>query len=248
MKAKLNLLESTTYKAANACIGLSPGIVKGIKKKVPNKNIAMIPNGCDLNTITRNKKKKNNQLLAVFTGAHGLANGLDAVLSAAAILNEKKEKNIKIQFIGDGMLKPKLMKRVLDEKIENCEFLDPIPKEDLFIYLQKNADVGLMILENIPAFYFGTSPNKFFDYLSLGLPIINNYPGWVSNLINENKCGIAVRPNDPNALAQSLIYLYNNKSLLTEMGMNSKNLAVSQFNRDDLGENFVAFLESVYQK
>ena len=63
----------------------------------------------------------------------------------------------------------------------------------LFKYLFKqNVDIGLMILENIPAFYYGTSPNKFFDYISLGLPVLNNYPGWLVEMISENNCGIAV--------------------------------------------------------
>ena len=53
-------------------------------------------------------------------------------------------------------------------------------KIDLFNYLKTEADLGLMILKNIPAFYYGTSPNKFFDYISLGLPVLNNYPGWIT--------------------------------------------------------------------
>ena len=78
------------------------------------------------------------------------------------------------------------------ENIKNCKFIDPMPKDDLFTYLQKEANVGLMILDNIPAFYFGTSPNKFFDYIALGLPVINNYPGWLAEMITNNNCGIAV--------------------------------------------------------
>ena len=43
--------------------------------------------------------------------------------------------------------------------------------------LMKSADLGLQILANVPAFYYGTSPNKFFDYIAAGLPVLNNYPG-----------------------------------------------------------------------
>ena len=49
--------------------------------------------------------------------------------------------------------------------------------------LRNSVHIGLMVLSNIPAFYRGTSPNKFFDYLACGLPIINNYPGWLAGII-----------------------------------------------------------------
>ena len=138
------------------------------------------------------------------TGAHGFANGLDAVLDAAKILIQNGEIDIEIQFIGDGVLKPKLIKRVEVENIKNCKFIDPMPKDDLFTYLQKEANVGLMILEDIPAFYYGTSPNKFFDYIALGLPIINNYPGWLAEMITDNNCGLDVTPRNPEAFSEAL--------------------------------------------
>ena len=54
------------------------------------------------------------------------------------------------------------------------------------------ANIGMQILANVPAFYFGTSPNKFFDYLASGLPVLNNYPGWLAEMINEYECGYAI--------------------------------------------------------
>ena len=242
----MDWLESFTYHSATACIGLSPGIIKGIKKKVPNKKVSMVPNGCDLNFIGNYiPSKKNKDIVAVFTGAHGIANGLDAVLDAAKILIQKSINDIQIQFIGDGLLKPKLQERVRREGLTNCFFLDPMPKLNLFTYLQENASVGLMILDNVPAFYYGTSPNKFFDYLSLGLPVINNYPGWLAEIITREKCGIAVSPGNPEEFADSLIKLKDNQSLCEKMGKNGRRLAESKFDRNKLGDRFVDVLESV---
>jgi len=244
----MGLLETISYKTANACIGLSPGIVNGIKKKEKHQRVVMIPNGCDLELIKNNINKKNTEkFIAVFTGAHGFANGLDAVLDAAKILIQKEELNIEIQFIGDGFLKPKLIKRTIDEKLTNCLFINPMSKNDLFIYLQKNADIGLMILDNIPAFYYGTSPNKFFDYIALGLPVLNNYPGWLAEMITENNCGLAVEPGNSKAFAEALIKIKNDRILQHEMGKNSKDLAEAKFDRNKLSSEFVNYLESIFQ-
>jgi glycosyltransferase involved in cell wall biosynthesis len=106
----------------------------------------------------------------------------------------------------------------------------------------------MMILDNVPAFYYGTSPNKFFDYISSGLPILNNYPGWLDGLITENNCGIAVPPEDPNAFADALILLADNPALRKSMGENSRRLAESEFSRDLLADRLVSFLEAVVIK
>ncbi|ETR73177.1 MAG: hypothetical protein OMM_07108 [Candidatus Magnetoglobus multicellularis str. Araruama] len=148
-------------------------------------------------------------------------------------------------FIGDGKLKPELQKRAYEDNLDNCVFMDPIPKTQLIEKL-KNADIGLMILDNIPAFYYGTSPNKFFDYIACGLPVINNYPGWLADLIHENRCGCAVPPDDPDALARALITLVDNPQRLKEMGQNSRKLAESRFDRELLANQWIQWVEKVY--
>ena len=108
----LDILETVIYKSSSACIGLSPGIVEGIKKKTPNKLVRMIPNGCDLNLIELNKKnKKSNNFIAAFCGAHGYANGLDSILDTARLLIDNDIDNINFHFIGDGALKKILINR-----------------------------------------------------------------------------------------------------------------------------------------
>ena len=240
----MDVLETISYKSATSCIALSPGILRGIQKKVPTKDIIMISNGCDLGLTSKARiQSKHEKFVAVFTGAHGLANGLESVVDTAQILAEMGNENIEIQFIGDGALKEQLKERVKTKKINNCLFLDPMPKVILFNYLSSNADIGLMILKDIPAFYFGTSPNKFFDYISIGLPVLNNYPGWLSEIIKEHNCGVAIPPNDPELFAKTLVSLSENKNKMNLMGNNAKKTALNKFDRRKLGEKFVNFIE-----
>lgn len=87
-----------------------------------------------------------------------------------------------------------------------------------------SADVGLMVLANVPAFYYGTSPNKFFDYISSGLPVLNNYPGWLADMINEHKLGVVVSPDNPEAFADGLIGLMDNEDFRRQCGKMLENL------------------------
>ena len=122
-----------------------------------------------------------------------------------------------------------------------------MPKRDLARLLPK-FDVGMMILKNAPTLYFGTSPNKFFDYIASGLPVLNNYPGWLADMIKEHQCGIVVPPDEPAAFADAVIRLRDHRSELPAMGQRARNLAESHFSRDQLGDRLVRTLEAAYEE
>ena len=145
------------------------------------------------------------------TGTHGLANGLDAVLSAAAILKKKQRNDIKIALVGQGGEKASLMKRAENEGLSNVLFLDPVAKTRV-AELMAGANIGLQVLANVPEFYRGTSPNKFFDYIASGLPVLNNYPGWLAEIIQKYDCGYAVEPSLPTAFVNTLIRAADNSN------------------------------------
>jgi glycosyltransferase involved in cell wall biosynthesis len=246
----MEVLELLCYHFADACIGLSPGICEGIaKKSQKGKKIELIPNGCDLNIFRPGDRKnlkleriKEGDIVAVFMGAHGIANGLDAILNAAAELKMLNRKDIFLVFIGDGNMKKKLIDRATKNKLDHCLFFDPMPKIELSQVIA-NADIGIMALANVPAFYYGTSPNKFFDYISSGIPVINNYPGWLADLIQTHNCGIVVQPDNAKDFAEGLIYLADHPEKRKVLGMNARKLAEDQFAREMLGNKFVNFLE-----
>jgi lipopolysaccharide/colanic/teichoic acid biosynthesis glycosyltransferase len=182
--------------------------------------------------------------VAAFTGAHGLANGLDAVLDAAASLKRLGRSDIQLLFVGDGRCKPALERRVASEELSNCHFLPPIPKPQLAQILRQSVYVGLMVLDDVPAFYRGTSPNKFFDYLACGLPVVNNYPGWLAELTREYQLGIPVSPRDPDVFAAALIKLADQPALTASMGSNARTLAESRFSRCVLADQWRQVLET----
>jgi glycosyltransferase involved in cell wall biosynthesis len=254
--AGLSLLEKACYTAMHAGVALSPGIEQGMRRRAgARKPIALVPNGCDLDMFAHGTGGESSAaappegfprdgLRCAFIGAHGIANGLDAVLDAARALARLGRSDIHLIFIGEGRLKPALVDRARKERLENCRFFDPLPKRQL-AGVMGHIDVGLMTLANVPAFYCGTSPNKFFDYIASGLPVLNNYPGWLADLIRENRCGVVVSPGDPEEFARALVSLADDRTALVEMGRNARRLAERQFDRDRLAQHLIEFLESV---
>ena len=247
----MSLLEFLGYRSADACVGLSPGIVEGIRSRsAANLPIAMIPNGCDLEVFHPSRRAPlklpgigPDDFIAGFTGAHGVANGLDALLDVAAELKRRGDQRVKLVFIGDGKEKHRLAARAAEAGLTNCLFFPPVPKTELGA-ITASLDCGLMVLKNIPAFYRGTSPNKFFDYLAAGIPVVNNYPGWLAGMIQENQCGIVVPPNNPVAFADALQRLAADPTTCRAMGVATRGLAEKEFARPLLADRFIRTLEA----
>ena len=245
----MSAIEWVSYRSAHRCVALSPGIAEGITRLgVDPGRIVRIPNGCDLDLFDRASAEPwrpagvgADELMAVFTGTHGIANGLDAVLDAAAVLKSRGRTDIRLVLVGDGRLKPALVKRARAEGLENVLFHDPVNKIRL-ANLMAAADIGLQCLTNVPAFYYGTSPNKFFDYIAAGLPVLNNYPGWLAEMIDGHGCGFVVAPGDPDAFANALECAADDRPALRRMGEQAARLAREQFDRRMLADKWVTWV------
>ncbi|WP_288260265.1 glycosyltransferase family 4 protein [uncultured Prochlorococcus sp.] len=244
----LTLLENIGYRYASHCIGLAPGICNEINSRgIPKETISFIPNFSNLNIFYPSIKKEckskyiekyfkdkisKKDFILAFTGAHGLANGLENIIEVANYLRLKNQKNIKFIFIGDGAQKPYLISLVKKRNLKNCHFFDPISRNDLAIVLREVVDVGLMCLQRNPSFFYGTSPNKFFDYLASGLPIIINYPGWLTDLILKEKNGVFCDSNNVEYFGDSIIKLSKDSSSLKLYANNSRKIAENKYSKE----------------
>jgi glycosyltransferase involved in cell wall biosynthesis len=71
------------------------------------------------------------------------------------------------------------------------------------------------------------------------LPILNNYPGWLAEIITKHHCGLVTPPDDKVAFANALEWAASNKYALKAMGKNGQMLAKSEFSRPQLAEKWV---------
>lgn len=244
----MSTLEWVSYRSAERCVALAPGISEGIARRgVDASAIVVVPNGCDIEIFRsspspwRPEGVHENDLLAIFTGTHGIANGLDAVLDAADVLQRRGRSDIKLALVGDGRLKSALQERAEREGLRNVIFHPPVDKQRL-AGLMAAADLGMQVLANVPAFYYGTSPNKFFDYIAAGLPVLNNYPGWLAEMIEAEGCGMVVPPDNASAFADALERAADDRSMLKAMAERAANLAEREFQRQGLADRWVAWV------
>lgn len=89
------------------------------------------------------------------------------------------------------------------------------------------------------------SPNKLFDSLSAGKPIIVNSPGWTKDLVEDYRCGLFVDPKKPEDLASKILFLFENPEVCEEMGVNSRKVAESKYDKSILCKKFVDVVEKL---
>jgi glycosyltransferase involved in cell wall biosynthesis len=248
----LRVLEFIAYKSADSLVALSPGIRDGIiRNDIDPSKVAMIPNGCDINIFFDKKEIwqpneiSDSDFVALYSGTHGIANGLEFLIEAACDLRKKKIDNIKFVLIGSGLLKQQLKSAAEENNLTNIVFLDPVEKRQLAA-LMNRSNIGLQLLKNIPEFYYGTSPNKFFDYISSGLPVLVNYPGWIADLVTEFNCGGVSIPDSTSSFVEVLIDLSRDEEKLFEMSDKS-HLLSSSFDRSKLSNEFSKWIEKTYE-
>ncbi|MFO3796252.1 MAG: glycosyltransferase family 4 protein, partial [Anaerolineales bacterium] len=175
--------------------------------------------------------------------AHGPANDLDIVLEAACLLQDSP---IHFLLIGDGKDKPRLQQKAKEWGLTNITFLSPVPKREMPAFLQI-ADVGLAILKPLEE-YKTTYPNKVFDYMAAGKPILLAIDGVIREVVEAAGCGIFVPPGNPQALAQAAQQLATDAPLRETMGQRGRIYLEKHFSRQALGEHFRQLLEEMVEK
>ncbi|MDM1517660.1 glycosyltransferase family 4 protein [Myroides odoratimimus] len=243
------LLEKTIYKNAEHVIALSPGMQEGVVKYIPKDNTTMIPNMSKIDEFWPREKNyelmeqiglKNDYLKVIHFGSLGEANGIETILESAYLLSDHK---IQFIFLGAGSTEERLKKIIEERKMENILFHGRMPMK-LTSEIVNCCDVSLVSFKNLPILYTN-SPNKLFDSLSAGKPIIVNSAGWTKDLVLDNKCGIYCDPNNFQDLADKLIYLNENRGVLDIMSFNSRSLAEKVYDKSILSRDFVRVIKSI---
>ncbi|MEA3227410.1 MAG: glycosyltransferase family 4 protein [Planctomycetota bacterium] len=244
----LRRMAKKIYAGARHIVALSPGMKEGIVRTgVPDGKVTVIPNAGDLDlfrpdvdgSAQRKRLGLGDRFAAIYFGAMGLANGLDYVIEAARILAERGKDNIVLVLHGGGGKRAELENMSHEYKLKNVVFSDLVPDKSEVARIVAGCDVCMTIYRAAKEHTW--SPNKMFDALAAGKPVLINVPGWLGETIENNNCGRSVDPRDPLALADALEELAANPELCREMGDNARTLAQREFARDKLADR----LESV---
>jgi glycosyltransferase involved in cell wall biosynthesis len=108
--------------------------------------------------------------------------------------------------------------------------------------IMENAFAGVVTFLPAPN-HTDSQPNKMFEYMSAGIPVIgSNFPLW-REIIEGNACGVCVDPTSPPAIARALDQLYGDQETGREMGARGRAAVLERYNWDSEGKKLVALYE-----
>ena len=244
-------LERFLYRRADRVMVNSPGFLEPVTSRGA-KRVELIPNGADPSMFDPNNDgmefRRSNQLadkfVVLYAGAHGMSNDLEVVLDAAALLVDRND--IQLVLLGDGKEKPALMARAQKKDLTNVTFLPSVPKTEMASALA-GADACLAILKPLEE-YKTTYPNKVFDYMAAGRPVVLAIDGVIREVVEAAGCGIFAAPGSADEVANAIRQLAADKKESRIMGLQGRDYLQKNFSRAAIGENLLGLLEDLRSK
>ena len=147
---------------------------------------------------------------------------------------------------GDGGRRRKLEEMAHRGKLTNVVFSDLVPDKGELARIVAGCDCCLTMYRAAKEQTW--SPNKMFDALAAGRPVLINVGGWLGETIEHNECGLSLDPARPEALADALVKLSREPDLCKRMGANARALAERQFDRNLLAGRLEEVLAGASQR
>jgi glycosyltransferase involved in cell wall biosynthesis len=243
--------ENFAYKYVDKVVSILPCTEKHMRQHgLKAGKFVHIPNGIYLDELAKVEPLDDkvaqlipkNKFIVGYTGTFGLVNSLNTLLETAAIV-QKQNNDIFFVLIGKGPEKEKLLELQKKLTLNNCIIVDAIPKN------QVQSAVELFSISVIGGgsnkfslYRFGISPNKLFDYMYAGKPILQTIMAG-NDPVQDADCGITIVPISPQAMADGIMKIYNMTEEERErLGSNAKRYVLENHSYEKLAANFLKIL------
>ena len=111
------------------------------------------------------------------------------------------------------------------QKVNELGFLDRVGVANVM----SHSIAGIVTFHPLPN-HIDAQPNKMFEYMSAGLPIItSNFLLW-KEIVEGNSCGICVNPLEPKEIAEAIEYIMTHPKVAEQMGQNGKKAVLEKYN------------------
>jgi len=199
---------------------------------LPRGQITFLPNGADDSFLKPHvpcqelldRWNLHTRKVFLYVGTHAYYHGLDTLIEAATLLRDRSE--IAFLMIGHGPERVRLKQMVRDRQLPNVVFGQSPYEEMNRLYSIAYASVATLRNMEVSK---SMRLSKVFPSLSCGVPVIYAGLGETVDLLEANKCGLVVPPEEPARLAEAIVKLALQPALRNEMGQVGRNLIQREF-------------------
>lgn len=249
----LEKVEVFLYSRASLIISVTKAFKRDlVARGIDPSKISIVGNGVNLDKLKPGEKDRSlaqnyglsDAFVVGYIGTHGMAHALNRVLDAAESLKDVHD--LRFLFVGSGATKESLVMDAKKRGLNNVIFVPNQAKDSIQSFLRL-CDISLITLKNTPVFET-VIPSKIFESMGMGLPIIIACPrGEASAIVEEEKIGLWIEPENPVALAEAVLFLKKNRALLGAFAKQSRE-AATRYCRKRLAGNMVYLLEGLVNK
>lgn len=241
----MGLFEKFALIKSDFVISNLPNYNLHIKELGINRNFEYLPNGIsieelvDIEPISEDLKSKipKNKFIVGYTGKFGISNAVDDLIAAIGKL--KNYNDIFFVLVGNGQEKEKLKESCSD--LNNIIFFDSINKKQIQSMLEY-FDVCYIGWKKKKIYEFGVSPNKIFDYMYSGKPILHAI-NTKNDIVSLANCGLTVEAENHEAIARGIIELYKmSPQKRNSLGQNGKKYVLKYHNYEYLTDKLLSLI------
>jgi colanic acid biosynthesis glycosyl transferase WcaI len=219
--------------------------------RVPREKISVIENGVETRLFApepfspeavnlRRELGAEGKFVVSYIGTMGMAHGLETVIDAATRLQDSNPQ-IVFLMVGEGAEKARIIALAQARGLSNLRFVDQQPREKIPAYICA-SDVCLVPLRKTELFKT-VLPTKMLEFMSCGRPVILGVDGQARAILEEAKGGLAIEPEDVDALLNAILYLAGNSGIAQELGRNGRDFIVRRFSRHQTAEKYIHELD-----
>jgi colanic acid biosynthesis glycosyl transferase WcaI len=152
-----------------------------------------------------------DKFVAMYAGTMGLAGAVDVLVDTAAELKKNGHDDILLICIGEGLLKPEMIRRSAELGLDNIRFL-PFQPQERISEAQSTADVLLLTMDS--AHTVSSVPSKLITYMAVGRPVLCTVDrsSSIGKMVADAGCGMIVPPENVVAISKALVEMKTNRS------------------------------------
>jgi glycosyltransferase involved in cell wall biosynthesis len=231
---------------------IEEAVERYISLGIPKKQITVVANYVNLSEFLRYEDNQEiinrfqSQFVITYIGAFDVHRGLEIVIQAMPKI-VRNCKNVKLVFVGQGKNSYDLSRLAAGLMVDqNISFEGWQPPANLPSYIKASSICLIPHLKTIHT--DNTIPHKLFQYMLLEKPIIATDCNPIKRIIEAADCGLIYKDKDFNQLADSIITLYHQESLMKKLGINGKKAVLEQYNWGKTSRNLTDLYKNISGK
>jgi len=183
-------------------------------------------------------KWENKEKIVCYVGLIGKLRGLFEMIEA---INKTSDINLFLAGrIDNNDEKISAMEKEGWRQVKDLGYLDRKQVSNLL----SRSLAGLVLFHEVPN-HTNAQPNKMFEYMSAGLPVIaSNFPLW-KEIIEGNNCGICVDPTNIEKIANAIQWIADNPKEAQKMGENGRNAIEVKYNWETESKKLIKFYKEI---